>query len=270
MGADGAHSQTRLSAFGQSPIETNLFNIVQIVYKTNDKAKELPALKKYALLKKVDLFVEDTQIDNQVNLRFFVSDEAFEAVKHFSAKRPCVNLEQIADQELQKKILFWMKSRQHYIGDELVLRDSLKMTAFRLDCYRSSEYGKILLQGFQGSKSSVCAPNNIVIREVPFVLCGDACFGVPFYRSLRNGWMTASNLVGLFVKHEADPQNFLDEYCEFVGKLYESETSRARSKYHQVSFVKTFCHISSLVPWQIVFIPGYKEKLINDLSINYV
>lgn len=107
-------------------------------------------------------------------------------------------------------------------------------------------------------------------KQVPFVLCGDARFGVPFYRSLRNGWMTASKMADLFVRNEAHPKAFLDKYSEFVGELYESEISRAKSKFQHDSLVQKFCHISSLVPWEVVFITNNKEKIINDVCIDYV
>lgn len=260
IAADGAHSTTRDLVFIEKPLVSNLFNLVQVVYKTKGKAKDMNYFKKYAVLKKVDLFVEDTQIDNQVNLRFFVSDETFDKLKQFTVKNPCLDYNQIQNDEFRNKVLFWMKARKHYIGEEKILKDSFKLTAFNLDCYRAPSFGKSNISEKEA------------FPECPLVLCGDSAFGVPFYRSLRNGWKSGSELVKLYLaaQGQKEKNNFFDDYESFMNNLYESEKSRARSKYAQVNLFSSFFRISSVVPWQIIFITDKKAKIISSQELDVV
>jgi hypothetical protein len=262
IAADGAHSTIRDLLFIEKPLVTNLFNLVQVVYKTQGKAKDMSYIKKYAVLKKVDLFVEDTQIENQVNLRFFVSNETFENVRKFKVKNPCLDYDLIEDTEFKNKLLFWMKARKYYIGEEKILKGSFRLTAFNLDCYRAPSFGKANI--FESE-----------MHQVPMVLCGDSAFWVPFYRSLRNGWKCGSELVKYFLEYKAleekkDKFNFYEKYEYLMNESYEAEKSRASAKYAKVNMFSKFCKISSQVPWQIIFITDKKAKIINDTELDLV
>lgn len=260
VAADGAHSVLRDLIFVEKPLVTNLFNLVQVVYKTHGKAGDMNYFKKYAVLKKVDLFVEDTQIENQVNLRFFVSNETFEKVKMFTVKNPCLDYNEVGDIEFKQKLLFWMKARKYYIGQEKIIKDSFKLTAFNLDCYRAPKFGKTNI-----FDSEIHSTN-----QVPMVLCGDSAFGVPFYRSLRNGWKCAADLVKFYFESQTQNNQFVfyEKYESTMSETYEEEKSRASVKYNNVNMFSKFCKISSQVPWQIVFLTKNKANIINNIELD--
>ena len=76
-------------------------------------------------------------------------------------------------------------------------------------------------------------------------MCGDSAFGVPFYRSMRNGWIAANNLVKIYLSDG----RFIEKYQEFMRDFYDAEQKRANRKASSVGFAEKFVKLSASVPW---------------------
>ena len=117
-----------------------------------------------------------------VTLQVLLNRNEHIALKSATFADPITTLDDprmLASPALQGDILSWLRARGNHTGE--TLRDgTLSVTALSLSVYRAS--------GF------VHALDTRAGNRVAVVLCGDAAFGVPFFRSLNAGMLCANEL----------------------------------------------------------------------------
>jgi hypothetical protein len=250
IACDGAHSKIRQQWYNSEPINENLFNIVQVSYSTIDKAKQLNIHQKYKILKKLNIIVEESVEDNKVFLRYFVDKDLFKGVKNFTMKNPLLKFSLIESQKVKQYVEFWIKYRKYYLNESCI-PGSFKLTCFKLDSYRSVNFSHF--------------ENNRI-----HVLVGDSAFGVPFYRSMRNGWIASNVLVKLLFENWGNEKGFVKVYNNYMNDFYSKEKKRANGKTKGIDFASLWVSVSSAVPWQISFVTSKKEKEINSMDVSWL
>ena len=307
---DGAHSTTR-ELLCQNDVEvTSLFYVCEFSFKVELSEKKtliqkLKSIFSKSTIKKINFFqhykiekklsdrinlIEQTIKDNLITIRFFVDKNIYDNCKQFTFKHPCsseifskakqvdpnliVN-ENSTDWEKLKVcgifdlIDFYIKFRLHTLSENLI-ENTFSMILFKLDCYKTNK----------------CGIKNIEDQQHFFV--GDSAFGVPFYRSLRNGLVASSMLCNLIMNIKDEAEFFkntientsvknvsyinneaYDEYNTSMKLFYSYELTRVKEFTTLISIKDKLIKISNNVPWQTNFITTKEEGILNSRVLVY-
>ncbi len=287
--ADGAHSKTRQMLLNTQTIVKPLFNVIQFSYKVTQNPGNKNSIstvsgfhhykiEKY--LSELTHHIEQSinEKENKVTIRFFVDSYYYDAAKFYTFKKPCdfATLEsdtELVRTKLMENITFYMKFRSYY-NNEKPIKSTFSMLTFKLDCYRSTQFA-------------------IKNNNVHHFLVGDCAMGVPFFRSLRNGFFASNNLCSMIMnlKETATQKGFLNmfessilrkqlsskpgfndravvDYNLFMEEFSEEEFLRARKITLAVGVKDMFIKVSTIVPWQVNKIDEKKKGLIDAISFD--
>lgn len=185
IGADGAHSIIRKEIFGEKIRHKQDFQqVAEVKYKVEGKTRAFSIWTEilHYLLKVQHLVMETVGKEHagntNVTLRVFLNDKAaFETLNGATQRKPfrwTDEYKKKMDPRMVETIDTWIREREKALGDKIV-PDSIKITPLTLGTYKSE---------------------NVVIEinEKIWILVGDAAFGVPYFRSLNNGWLCAIEL----------------------------------------------------------------------------
>lgn len=174
IGADGSHSQVRKQIFDELKILRKQLNrIVEVKYLAKGPTDRLPKLmNSSSSLVDEHIAAPDETGNTPVSLRFFVNKKEYEAMQNATFRNP-YTLEQLPP-SLRKKVFSRLNARTKKLKEVRVLC-SEKVTALPLETYSSSSFVK-------------------KVAEKIYCLVGDAAFGVPFWRSLNNGFLCGTDL----------------------------------------------------------------------------
>jgi hypothetical protein len=190
-GGSGSASQDRL--FPEETLDTQDFGYVADVnYKTLTKTRELSLWREaFPLLANVNHIVlehvDQTSFDGKTSvlMRVFISKEEFDNLiqARVSFKDPVlwmdVDAEMLHSQDLYETISTWLKTR-HRLAEEQVDRTTIKIAVARL---------------------AVNSPRVHVLKDgIHFFLVGDAAFGLPYFRNLKNGFESGNMLAKVLAK----------------------------------------------------------------------
>jgi 2-polyprenyl-6-methoxyphenol hydroxylase-like FAD-dependent oxidoreductase len=203
VGSDGSHSMVRESLFPQSDLKTNdLSYTAEIKYEVIGETRELSIWTEVpqAMLKashsvmeyvgrpsKIKKEGEEEVVKTTVAIRIFISKEEYEALKpHATFKDPIYLYSEKKDpakvmpKDLYQTAIVWLRKR-HELTQENVDQASVKLTVTNLPEYYSP---KVYVEK----------------NGVHYFLVGDAAFGVPFFRSINNGFESGNVLARVLAK----------------------------------------------------------------------
>lgn len=238
IGADGSHSHVRNKVFEEiGSLRKQLNRIVEVKYLAQGQTRKLPFL--YKSKNTTSIVEEHVASPNEegntpITLRFFVSENVYEALQNATFKNP-YTLEQIPD-SLMKKVQKRLSLRASALG-EIRLPNSEKVTAIPLETYSASSFVKT--------------------ADKIYCLVGDAAFGVPFFRSLNNGFLCGTKLAGRISEGLAHPEKMVSAlwyYNVYVHLLSKWEIVVANIKSLFIKIADWIIYFATL-PWQYMTSP---------------
>lgn len=207
----------------------------------------------------------------------FVDEILYESVKNFTFTSPCdgkafEESSAIKSCGLYEIITFYIKYRGFHTNERM-LPNSLKLNSFKVECY----------------KSECCA--TVTSNEQQHFLVGDSAMGVPFYRSLRNGFMASNHLTNLIMgiidedhffgkdysmnctrknMEEINPSAYLI-YDKYMSNFYIEELARAKVYTKGVTVKQYYSKLSNMLPefMQISSINEKNRKAIEAISVPF-
>ncbi len=228
------------------------------------------------LTNNIEQIVDETL--NKVTIRFYVDSFYYDIVKIYNFKNNC-NFETLqTDTELLRtkiteSILFYIKFRI-FFNNEIPDLTTFSMLSYKLDCYRSSTFA-------------------ITKNNLSHFFIGDCAMGVPFYRSLRNGFIESNNFASLLMNIKEDNnfvstvnltdssilrlsvsklpiinERLVDDYNKFMEEFSEEEFLRARKVIADKGFKDVLIKASSLLPWNINEITLKLKEQIDSISLS--
>jgi len=239
IGSDGAHSKVRETVFDNKASEKTLQHVLMVKYPI-EQGRDLEQLTLYGLSKRVPghLIFEHVQEEpkapgepRQVSLQIFIDDATHKKLKDKVKFNKDYKLEQLkADAPaLYEVIQDYLTIRENAAGETRSAGD-IKLSAFSLDFYYAQ-------------KASV------VINGTLVALDGDALMGVPFFRSINNGFLIASqlafNLFEYVMQHDVFQQilqkkGSLDKNYPSVEKIKEAYVGKIQNT-SEASAKRTMC-----------------------------
>lgn len=240
IGADGTHSVVRSQIFNHElDLDSDLQHILQVTYQTQNRTQELSLWQTgYQVLQAnhlVNEFVKPGETGSSVSLQIVLSQEEHELLAPFAKAKDKIRIDDPRiPTKVKETIDRWINARHEALGD-VITENSAKISAVKLSVYASKDIIKETTFGPESKQK--------------WILCGDSLFGVPYFRSLNNGWKCALNLgyslllecLGRQYELESSskissslytprPQEPLLQYEHFVRRLVGSEAIRAKVK----------------------------------------
>jgi hypothetical protein len=220
--ASGAHSRFR-SEFNDDKVINNLNYILDLKYQVSGKTRPLKLFTEaFSTLSSVNHMVvenvssKDESENTNISLNVFINQEEYDilSTKATFAKPIILNLEKVNDElpnKIYETLISWLKARKYYIGEtEVVIKDSLKITVTNLPEYYATT-------------------PHIKKENVDLYRVGDSLFGVPYFRSINNGFLCANMLAKLCVNLIS-----LNTYLNYISVLQTKEKLRSHMK--QISY----------------------------------
>lgn len=174
IGADGAHSHVREKIFDEiGSLRKQLNHIVEVKYLIQGEGRKLSLIQKSKESSLVEEHVsaQNDEGNTPITLRFFVTPTQYEALQDATFKNPYTL--DLLPPSLKKKVLKRLALRSTKLK-EVRVANSEKITAIPLGTYSASSFVKT--------------------ADKIYCLVGDAAFGVPFFRSLNNGFLCGTKL----------------------------------------------------------------------------
>ncbi|MBA3816912.1 MAG: hypothetical protein H0X29_10440 [Parachlamydiaceae bacterium] len=174
VGADGAHSIMREFVVNKSPdkclqVKKNLHYIADLTY--TEKNDPVSLIQKISLNSTVGncIYEIHSNKSQKTTLRTFISAESYEKMKNATRKTPKNVYSADVDGSVRIEYLTFLKSKYNNHFEQFVDLSNATVTTTTLDSYISKKLVR------KNSNRTYC-------------LVGDAAFGVPFFRSLNNGF----------------------------------------------------------------------------------
>ncbi|HSX04566.1 MAG TPA: hypothetical protein VLG76_07555 [Rhabdochlamydiaceae bacterium] len=257
IGADGAHSVIREKIFGNEMYaQGDQKYVIEVKYEVYGKGARLNLIKQqYPTWKIMDGFAQEhvgTEKDGKtpITLRIFIDKEKYEQMQDANFKHPYTfENENKIHHRVRERIWTWLNFKAG-IAHEQRVPGSEKITTTRL--------------GYYASKHVVKRVNNVA-----FCLVGDAALGVPFFRSLNNGFLEGTKLSKALAAILAPKRSLVERlvsqitlrthgmpwpllrYSNYVRSLARTEIIIAAIKSFFLSLLILFIRISARVPWQV-------------------
>lgn len=270
VGSDGSHSVVRKEIFNNELDEKrDLTFIVEVKYEVegvplarNFKDSSYNA---YPTMKVMGTYVQEhigKERDGKtpISMRFFINNKTFNKMRGATFKHPYTLANaNLIEGEVKSQIRTWFNLRDK--NGETRVPESEKITVTRLGIYSSRKYVKV-------------DPNN----GVTYCLVGDAAFGVPFFRSLNNGFLSGTQLAKSIDRTLKGTPSlagralgfsfiqkgpYFSPYAVRLKVLAKSEMWKARIKSFLLDFLVLFIRLSAIVPWQVNY---WTEAQISDLQ----
>lgn len=253
IGADGAHSKVRKQLFGDKKIvDSNLNYIVEIKYKVINKTSALSPLNYAAALGQVPHLVSENigkkkEGSTPVSLFVFVNAATYHQVRAMpNAKLTDLKPSTPEMYNLLDSIRPWLALREAALGDKLV-PNSEKINGVALDIYQSKTFIKL--------------QNSMQIGIV-----GDAAVGVPYFRALNAGLISATLLAKAFAKKVQNTVEELTRLNQTLGEVAQKEIKRAKKTNQKVEFgigANLFLQNASKLTTGALLEPEYQAAMLN-------
>ena len=234
VGADGAHSVVRHHFMTDEQTHSkDMEYVAQVKYLVKGETHELDFWKQGVwLTAKVNHPVLETvkrdadgQGNSQVILNIILGSKSYKKIGKINFKEPIELADQkLCEQKLGKKLYHsihtWIEERGKILKEEKL--DSPKVTSTNLPAY--------------------FAPQAYFVKgQATYFLVGDSAFGVPFFRSARNGFEAANYLAVLLAKKHTkhDPSRIgpkLFENPKLAGTSVSKTSSSSSSTSSLVGF----------------------------------
>jgi 2-polyprenyl-6-methoxyphenol hydroxylase-like FAD-dependent oxidoreductase len=263
VGSDGSHSLVRKEVFGDKKIvQEDLQYTAEIKYTVRGHSRKMHLqMEFFPTLSLIQYFVsehvgKEQEGTSQVSIRFFIDQTTFKEMQHLgiSFKTPLTLLkaEEIQSPGIKKlltSIKRWLLARDELINEQRI-ENSERITAINLPVYRSELFAQE-----HGGKT--------------WFLVGDAALGVPYFRALNAGLLSATQLAKSIHSHfcpqpqaaatfgsyskmssilSKEPKTPIERYNEHLTSIATSEIFSARIKSWGVSSAQSYAQSSQAVP----------------------
>lgn len=234
IGADGAHSHVREKIFEEiGSLRKQLNHVVEVKYFVKGEGRKLSLLQKSKSSSLVEEHVaaQNEEGNTPITLRFFVTPAEYEVLQDATFKNP-YRLDQLPA-SLKKKVQKRLALRGAKVA-EVRVANSEKITAIPLGTYSASSFVKT--------------------ADKIYCLVGDAAFGVPFFRSLNNGFLCGTKLAARISRGLAHPGKMSSElwyYNLYVHLLSKWEIAIANIKSLFIKIAEWIIYFVTL-PWEIL------------------
>src|SRR3990167_1807993 len=271
IGADGSHSKVHEQIFNQEyQLKKTLRYIAEVKYDVLGSTRAMPVLGEgslalqYAKHPIVEFIGKESEGKTSVAIRIFIDEETYDAMKMATFKAPYhLTDKNKIDSSLYKSMTGWLDARQTMIG-EIREENSERISVTNLPVYASKDFVK--------------RDNNIT-----YMLVGDAAFGVPYFRSLNNGFLCSTRLAktvcallkqekikkeslfSSFKKSKLSNETLLEPtefYTRYMQKLIKHEDIMASLRDWKVSSLASTAYTVQHLPVnkvKVAIIPGAKE-----------
>ena len=285
--ANGNTSNTRNQILKDKLIMKPIFHIIQFSYNVTThgmkSAEKVGNYDHYKIEKHLSFLTNNIEqiVDeskNKITIRFYVDSFFYDTVKIYNFNHPC-NFETLqTDTELIRtkitdSVIFYLKFRI-YFKNEIPDLTTFSLLSYKLDCYRSSTFA-------------------ITQNNLSHFFIGDCAMGVPFYRSLRNGFIESNNFASLLMNLKEDinfvstvnlnessilrvnvsklpvvNNRLVDDYNQFMEEFSEEEFLRARKVISDKGLKDVLIKATSFLPWTINEISTKIKEEIDNLSLS--
>ncbi|MGC1181662.1 hypothetical protein [Legionella sp.] len=263
VGSDGSHSLVRKEVFRDKKIiQEDLQYIAEIKYTVRGPSRKMHLqMEFFPILSLIQHFAsehvgKEHEGQSQVSIRFFIDQTTFEEMQDLgiSFKTPLTLLkaEEIQSPGIKKLITSikqWLLARSELVSEQRI-ENCERITAINLPVYRSELFAQE-----HGGKT--------------WFLVGDAALGVPYFRALNAGLLSATQLAksihshfyphpqvvpafGSYSKMSSvlgkKPKTSIASYNEHLSSIAASEISSARLKSLGVSSALSYAKSSQAVP----------------------
>lgn len=235
VAADGARSPMREALIGEdatgiaSTREYKLRYITEVKYKAEGRAGKLDVFgEQFKINKKLPHTVfeyvgREKNGFTPVTLRAFVDRGTYESLPDATFKKPLSLAAAEVSESLRKTIATYMDYRRDMAGEK-ALADSVKMTKLILSMYAARKFGHMH-------------------EDRAWFMAGDAAMGVPYFRSLNQGFFIASQL-SYIMSRDAKPETMVKTYNVVRPVDIAWEFTVARSKDLLLQAYQDFSKIS--------------------------
>lgn len=231
VGADGAHSVMRqhvVSEVAEKCFQekTELHYIADLTY--SETKEPVGLLQKTTMNSTVGncIYEIHSKKSQKTTLRTFISPEVYEKMKQATRKNPENINSPVVDETVRQEYLTFLKAKYEEELEECIDLKKATVTTTTLGTYISKKFVK------KDEKRTWC-------------LVGDAAFGVPFFKSLNNGFLSGTRL------------------AETIGASFKMEEDKTLSKMGaDRSFEAYESHMQSFAKWQVRF-AGFKSNGVN-------
>ncbi len=165
----------------------------------------------------------------QVSLHIFVNESEYNVLKDFNSfGKPIVDLNSpYIGIDLYKTIKYWLDSRMK-ITNEVANEKSFKLTTTNLSEYYATNV-------------------HTIIKGIDCYLVGDAAFGVPYFRNINNGFLSAnvlSKVCSKFVMKLSFIPLTSKDYANYIYALQTKEKLVAHAKNKSIEISNSLVHSS--------------------------
>lgn len=212
VGADGAHSIMRQYIVDKPAeecleVQKNLHYIADLTY--TEKKEPISMIQKMSVNSTVGncIYEIHSNKSQKTTLRTFISADSYEKMKNATRKTPKNIYSDEVDASVRQEYLTFLKSKYHDNFEQYVDLNDAAVTTTTLGSYISKK---------------------LVRKENDRICClvGDAAFGVPFFRSLNNGFISgtklAQTIAAVFNQHEGKQGTLWKQNLSFEN--YEATT----------------------------------------------
>lgn len=220
IGTDGSHSIVRHEVFGNKLAHKETVEHVCFVkYEVEGKAEPLNGLKEMMVGFRMSnhLVLENIGKEKDgitpITLQIKIDADTYKKMEGAKFKTPynITTDKPKYDPKLLETITAWLNIREIYKGEKRV-KGSAKVTVISLDVYKAAEVGKHLED-----------------KDLTVFLCGDAAFGLPFFRALNDGMLFGSALASAIAKYPTDMKQAIKSYSNYFEMVTLMEIASARS-----------------------------------------
>lgn len=249
IAADGANSRLRTALLGENSVQHYpLQYVVEVKYQAEGKAGQLEFFGDNYRANKLlngpvfEYVGRQREGATPVTLRFFLDKDTYDAMPEAGFKNPLTLADERLPKSLAADIRTYMNIRADKAGEKY-MEGSAKLSKLTLSMYAASSYAVKQEKG----------------RNWYFV--GDAAMGVPYFRALNAGLITASWLAFVATRKILPPALKAGLYNGFRPLSVMWEFSAARGKNIGVQMYEKFHKLNKVVPWNIV---GWDKEQTQD------
>ena len=255
IGTDGSHSVVRHEVFGNRlAVKQTLEHVAFCKYEAVGKVNQMKNIKEqYAALKLIKhLVLENVGREKDgvtpVTLQIKIDAETYKKMEGARFKTPynITTDKPKYEPKLLETITAWLNMREIYQGEKRV-KGSAKVNVIGLDVYKA----ETVAQYFED-------------KDLAVFLCGDAAFGVPFFRALNDGLLFGSVLASSLFEQK-NIKDAVKAYSKYFHKIANLEIMRAKALVFSHKAAEKYVKFNAAIPWQFFSVKDKKKDILKPL-----
>ncbi len=256
VAADGARSNMRQALMGENAIKDYpLQYVTEVKYQAQGRTGKLDFLgDQYKANKLIPHMIfeyvgREKEGITPVTLRAFLDKATYQALPDASFAKPLsIDCDGVPEC-LKRSIQTYMDVRRMK-ADEVAIADSVKVTKLTLSMYAAKRFA-------------------MMHDDRAWFLAGDAAMGVPYFRSLNQGFFVGSQLAQILATNKLSPKNKVRAYNVVRPADIAWEFATARSKDLLLQAYNDFRKMSAETPWEFMTFDRQTTEALNDRNKKY-